>query len=56
MLQELFALQKMKYEVHTKLPQIAYQIQIWYATLWQFGMNFILHFLQCGVYVLFIYI
>ena len=24
-------LQKIKYEVHTKLPQIAYQIQIWYA-------------------------
>ena len=27
----MLALQKMKYEFHTKLPQIAYQIQIWYA-------------------------
>ena len=27
---DIDALQKMKYEVHTKLPQIAYQIWIWY--------------------------
>ena len=27
----IHTLHKMKYEVHTKLPQISYQIQIWYA-------------------------
>ena len=31
MIHHFITLQKMKYEVHTKLSQIAYQIQIWYA-------------------------